>query len=118
MSFKPLKKIVSIFILITFIVGTGQCPVPTYAAPESKSIFKNKKIDYQKISDKNDGIVQNKKAVLSGEDSGQAASQKKEAQRILSSHLSDISLIHLPAELGRIVEAYQAPSDESRATND
>jgi len=107
MSFKLLKKIVSIFTVLTFIVGNGFKPFPTYANPDSRSVFKNKKVDYEKIKGQNEDVVQKKKAVLSGEDANQVQSQQKEARRILSSHLSDISLIHIPTELGRIVEVHQ-----------
>ena len=102
MTFKILKKTISIFMLISFILTNS-----VYAAPDSKSIFKNKKVDYQKISNQTENVIQKKKAILNGDDTNQAESQQKEAQRILSSHLSDISLIHLPPELGRIVEVYQ-----------
>ena len=110
MSLKLLNKVVSIFTLVAFLATNV-----AYAAPESKSIFKNKKVNYQKISDKNEGVIQQKKAVLTGENSKELKSQKREAQKILSSHLSDISLIHIPQELGKVVEVYQNPDhDNSR----
>ncbi|MBU1913507.1 MAG: hypothetical protein KKB22_08245 [Candidatus Omnitrophica bacterium] len=110
MFVRSLKRAVSVFILITFTATNS-----IYAAPESKSIFKNKKVNYQKISDKNEGVIQQKKAVLTGEDAKEAESQKREAQKILSTHLSDISLIHIPQELGKVVEVYQNPDhDNSR----
>jgi len=108
MSSKLFKKIVVIFTLTTFIATNS-----IYAKPDSKSIFKNKKVDYQKLSDKTQEITQKKKAVLSGEDTDQAESREKEAQKILSSHLSDISLIHIPAELGKITEVYQNPDQKA-----
>jgi len=108
MSFQLLKKVASVITLITFLSTNS-----IYAAPDSKSIFKNKKIDYQKLSDKNKEAVQKKKAILSGEDTAQSESRKKETQKILSSHLSDISLIHIPEELGRVVEVYQNPDQDS-----
>jgi len=51
MSFKSLNKIVSIFTLIAFLATNV-----VYAAPESKSIFKNKKVNYQKIINKNEVV--------------------------------------------------------------
>ncbi len=62
MFFRSLNKVVSIFTLFVFLATNV-----TYAAPESKSIFKNKKVDHQKISDKNESAIQQKKAVLTGE---------------------------------------------------
>lgn len=108
MSFKLLNKVVSIFTLVAFLATNV-----AYAAPESKSIFKNKKVNHQKISDKNEGVIQQKKSVLTGEDAKEAESQKKEAQKILSTHLSDISLIHIPQELGKVVEVYQNPDQDN-----
>ena len=72
MSFKLFKKTVSIIALITFITTNS-----IYAAPDSKSIFKNKKVDYQKISNQTEGVIQKKKAILNGEDANQSASQQQ-----------------------------------------
>ena len=108
MSIKPFKRVISIITLITFLFANS-----IYAGPDSKSVFKNKKVNYQKIIDKNEGVVQQKKAIIKGEDVKQAESEKKEAQRILSTHLSDISLIHIPSELGRVIEVYQSPSRDN-----
>ncbi|MCX5693486.1 MAG: (d)CMP kinase [Candidatus Omnitrophica bacterium] len=99
---KPLSRAISITVLITFLFTN----IP-YASSAPNSLFKNKKIDYQKLSDQNQDIVQKKKDILSGEDSKQTQSQQKQAQKILSSHLSDISQIHIPSEIGRIVEVHQ-----------
>ncbi|MDO8603694.1 MAG: UTP--glucose-1-phosphate uridylyltransferase [Candidatus Omnitrophota bacterium] len=110
MHFKSFKKIASIIILTVFIANNS-----IYAAPDSKSIFKNKKVNYQKISDKNEGVVEQKKTVLAGQDVKESESRKKEARKMLSAHLSDISLIHIPQELGKVVEVYQNPGrDNSR----
>ncbi|MFA5388631.1 MAG: UTP--glucose-1-phosphate uridylyltransferase [Candidatus Omnitrophota bacterium] len=105
MSAKSFKKIISIVALIAFLFTNS-----IYAAPDSKSIFKNKKINYQKLSTEKEETLQRKKAVLQGEDADakQQASQKKETQRILSSHLSDLSQIHIPQEIGSVIEVYQA----------
>ncbi|MBU3912236.1 MAG: phosphoglycerate kinase [Candidatus Omnitrophica bacterium] len=83
-----------------------------YAAPETKSIFKNKKVDYRKLSDKNEGVIQKKKVILTGEDTSRSELNKKEVRKVLSSHLSDLSLIHIPEELGKVVEVYQNPDQD------
>ncbi|MCX5687112.1 MAG: hypothetical protein NTV71_00460, partial [Candidatus Omnitrophica bacterium] len=101
MYFKLFKKIISIITIAIFITTNS-----IYAASDSKSIFKNKKVDYQKISDKNDEVMRQKNAITNGEDTKQIESQEKEAKKILSSHLEDISQIHIPQELGRITEVY------------
>ena len=102
MPSKSFKKAISILTLILFIFTNN-----IYAAPESKSIFKNKKVNYKTLSNKNEGVIQQKKAILGGEDPAQAEAQKKEAKELLTSHLSDIALIHIPEEIGKIVEVYQ-----------
>lgn len=107
MTFKSLKKLVSILTLATFIATNS-----VYAGPESKSIFKNKKVNHQELSDKNEVVIQKKKVILSGEDANQSESQQKEVKRVLSMHLSDISLVHIPEEVGRIVEVYQSPNHD------
>jgi len=108
MSFKSLRRIASIFTLVIFTATNS-----IYAAPQTNSVFKNKKVDYKKISDKNEGIMQKKRDILSGKDVKESESQKKEAQKILSSHLSDLSLIHVPSEFGRVIEVYQNPDQDN-----
>ncbi|MDP2920994.1 MAG: hypothetical protein Q8O12_01305 [Candidatus Omnitrophota bacterium] len=108
MRLQSFKKVIAILTILTFIATNS-----IYAAPDSKSIFKNKKVDYEKLSTENQDVVEKKKSVLSGEDASQAESQRKEAKRILSSHLSDLSLIHIPSEIGRITEVYQNPNAEN-----
>jgi len=105
-------RVISILTFVIFLFSNI-----AYSAPSSNSIFKNKKVDYQKISDKNDGIMRQKKAILSGEDAKQAESQEKEAKKILSSHLEDISQIHIPQELGRIVEVYNNADSKDKKSN-
>ena len=89
---KFLFRVISIFTFVIFLFNNI-----VYSAPSSNSIFKNKKVDYQAISDKNNNIIQQKKSVISGEDSKESESQKKEAQRVLQSSLSDLSQIHIPS---------------------
>ena len=113
---KRLNKFISVLIITTFFftnINTG------YASPGSKSLFKNKKVDYDKISTKSQDSLQKRQSILKGEDAKEVQSQKKEAKKILSSHLEDISQIHIPQELGRITEVYHAPiTNELRTTND
>nr|MBU1328746.1 mannose-6-phosphate isomerase, class I [Candidatus Omnitrophota bacterium] len=78
-----------------------------YAAPGSRSLFKNKKVDYDKISNQSQDILQKKQSVLKGEDIKEVQSQERASKKILQSNLSDISQIHIPQELGRVVEVYQ-----------
>jgi hypothetical protein len=113
MSFNSLKKAVSIITLITFIATNN-----IYAASNSKSLFKNKRVDYDKISSQSQDVLQKKQSIIKGEDAKELQSQERASKKILQSNLSDISQIHIPQELGRIVEVYEAPLNESRITND
>nr|MBU1328329.1 hypothetical protein [Candidatus Omnitrophota bacterium] len=63
MPFKLLKKLVSILTIVMFLATN--C---LYAAPGSRSLFKNKKVDYDKISNQSQDILQKKQSVLKGED--------------------------------------------------
>ena len=101
MSFKLLKKLVSVLTIATFLATNV-----VYAAPSSKSLFKNKKVDYDKISNQSQDTLQKKQSVLKGEDAKELESQKRASKKILQSNLSDISQIHIPQELGRITEVY------------
>jgi len=85
-----------------------------YAAPESKSLFKNKKVDYKSISDKNNNIIQQKKSIIAGEDTKESESQRREAQRVLQANLNDLSQIHIPSEIGRVIEVYQAQEPDAK----
>ncbi|PIP20806.1 MAG: hypothetical protein COX40_02765, partial [Candidatus Omnitrophica bacterium CG23_combo_of_CG06-09_8_20_14_all_40_11] len=103
------KKTISLLVLIAFIfTNTG------YAAPSSRQLLKNKKVDYQKLSTQREETLQKTKSIINGEDVNKQASQKKETQRILSSHLQDISQIHIPSEIGRVIEVYDASNTEKR----
>ncbi|MBU1933501.1 MAG: GNAT family N-acetyltransferase, partial [Candidatus Omnitrophica bacterium] len=85
-------------------------------ASSNRSFFKNKKVDYDKLSTQVQDRIQEKKSILKEEDP-RAEGRKKEAKRVLEAHLKDISQIHIPAELGRVIEVYNASSDEPRTTN-
>ena len=101
---KHLRKFISVLIITTFFFSSINI---SYASPSSKSLFKNKKVDYDKISNQSQDTLQKKQSVLKGEDAKQLESQEKASKKILQSNLSDISQIHIPQELGRVVEVYQ-----------
>mgnify|MGYP001561061158 FL=1 len=101
---KRLNKIISVLIITTFFFTNINT---SYASPGSKSLFKNKKVDYDKINTKSQDILQKKQSVLKGEDAKELESQKRASKKILQSNLSDISQIHIPQELGRVVEVHQ-----------
>jgi len=112
MNYKILKKAISILTLVTFLFTNM-----SYGAVESRSLFKNKKVNHQNLSMQNEESLRKRQSVLKGEED-RSEEQKKEAQRILSTHLQDISQIYIPSEIGRVTEVYQAPSKESRTSND
>ncbi|MEK7868611.1 MAG: hypothetical protein AAB157_04435, partial [Candidatus Omnitrophota bacterium] len=108
---KTLNKTISILITITFLLTNTNMG---YGAPSSRSLFKNKKVDYDKISSQQADILQKKQSVIKGEDAKELEAQNKASKNILQANLSDISQIHIPQEMGRIVEVYQAPNSESQ----
>lgn len=109
---KMIKKTISLIIIIVFI-GTNSI----YAAPSSRSLFKNKRVDYKKLSTQSEQQLQKKRSILNDKD-GRAHYRRQKARKVLASHLQDLSNVHIPSELGRIIEVYQAPIGESRTTND
>lgn len=103
-----LKKIVSIVTIAAFIFTNT-----VYGAPSSRSLFKNKKVDYRKLSTQREEQLDKKKTILQGEDAAEVEDRKKETRRVLQAHLEDLSQVHIPSELGRITEVYQAPSNDT-----
>ena len=99
---KKIAKTISILTLIGFIFTNT-----AYSVPSSRSFFKNKKVDHDRLSTQAQDRIQEKKSIFQEEDP-RAESRKKEAKRVLKSHLKDISQIHIPAELGRVIDVYNA----------
>ncbi|MFC1666734.1 hypothetical protein ACFL0P_02515, partial [Candidatus Omnitrophota bacterium] len=109
---KRIGKAVSILTLITFIFTNT-----AYSAPSSRSFFKNKRVDYKKLSTKNEQRLLEKKAVLKGKDDKAGEKRKKYTQRVLSSHLKDLSQVHIPSELGRVIEVYQSQPEDKKSAS-
>lgn len=110
MRYKTAKRIFSLSIALVFLLSNTVYGSST----SSRSLFKNKKVDYQKISNQREERLQEKKAVFQGEDAALQQERKKEAKRVLQAHLKDISQIHIPAELGRVIEVYDNGQESSR----
>ena len=109
MNSRIIKKGTFLTILIAFILTNN-----IYAAEEgSRQLFKRKKVDYQKLSTERQNQLEKKKAVFKEGDENKDK-RRKQAQRILQSHLKDISEIHIPAEVGRVIEVYKAPSSDAK----
>ncbi|MBU1933221.1 MAG: class II fructose-bisphosphate aldolase [Candidatus Omnitrophica bacterium] len=108
MQSKVAKKILSIVVTVAFLSTNT-----VYAAPSTRSLFKDKQVDYKKLSTQREESLNQKKAVLRGDEQASSQEQKKEAKRILQSHLEDLSQIHIPSETGRVIEVYQNPDNTS-----
>jgi len=109
MNSRIIKKGTFLTILIAFILTNN-----IYAAEErSRQLFKKKKVDYKKLSTEREKQLDKKKAVFKEGDENKDK-RRKQAQRILQSHLKDISEIHIPAEVGRVIEVYKAPSSDAK----
>ncbi|MFH1478974.1 MAG: phosphoglycerate kinase [Candidatus Omnitrophota bacterium] len=108
MTVCSLRKTCSVFLIVIFTITNI-----AYGAPSERSFFKNKKVDYKKLSTQSQEQLEKKKAVLSGEDVKKTSKKPSKAKQIdFSAHLSDISEINIPGELGRVVEVYKAPDSE------
>src|SRR3990167_9380066 len=104
------SKTVSFLTIATFLFTNV-----SYAAPSQRSLFKNKKVDYQKLNTQQEENLEKKQSILRNEDAN-AQTHKKEARRLLSTHLNDLSQIHIPSEYGRITEVYQATPGKGEET--
>lgn len=116
MYFRKFNKTVSLLALATFLFTNNA----VYAAPASRSIFKNKKIDYQKLSTENEQALQQKESALKNKikGSGKLVSTKRDFQpKLIIANLKDLSAIHIPESIGKIVEAYEAPYNESQGAS-
>ena len=109
---KKLKKAISLITLITFIFTNT-----AYGVPENRSLFKGKKVDYEKLRTEKESLLEKKKAVFNGEESSKKEKLTRQTKEILLSHLNDLTQLHIPPELGRVIEVYQntkIPQSENR----
>ena len=102
-------KLCGILILTILVAG------PVYSEPGNRSVFKDKKVDYKTISDKQEKELQGKKDALKGKAGAVSAvsqsASKQEARVFLKQNsLKDISSIYIPEDIGKVVEAYEAPN--------
>ncbi|MBU1853283.1 MAG: hypothetical protein KJ957_04515, partial [Candidatus Omnitrophica bacterium] len=105
---KQINKALSVIIVVAFFF-TNTC----YGEEGSRSLFKNKKVDHQKLSTQSEEFLKNKKDVFQGK--GGQTKQKQAARRVLDTHLKDITQINIPSELGRVIEVYDAQKAEDRS---
>ena len=102
-------KLCGIFILTTLVAW------PVYSESDNKSIFKDKKVDYKTISDKQEKELQGKEDALKRKSSAastvsQSASKQEARVFLKQNSLKDISSIYRPENIGKVVEAYEAPN--------
>ncbi|MDP2921692.1 MAG: hypothetical protein Q8O12_04940 [Candidatus Omnitrophota bacterium] len=92
--------------------------IAMFCAPAySESIFKDKKVDYETISSEQEKDLQTRKDALKGKaisSSGISQSAYKQSTKALLSQasLKDISSIYIPENIGKVVEAYEAPNSK------
>ncbi len=80
MKFKTLKKVCSLLTILTFLFSNT-----LYATPSSRSFFRNKKLDYQRLSTQNQQRLDRKKAIFVEGDKDRK-NRQKQSQRILQGH--------------------------------
>ncbi|MFH1783165.1 MAG: 6-phosphofructokinase [Candidatus Omnitrophota bacterium] len=103
MNWVTTKKVISYILILTFLLTNS-----LYAAPSERSFFKNRKVDYEKLSAENEEQLDQKRTLLTGGEKVPKERSKKTAQIDLVAHLKDLSQIHIPKELGRVIEVYEA----------
>ena len=104
-----LFKLCGILVLAILVAG------PVYSEPSNRSIFKDKKVDYKTISDKQEKELQGKEDALKRKSSAastvsQSASKQEARVFLKQDSLKDISSIYIPENIGKVVEAYEAPN--------
>ncbi|MEE8317880.1 MAG: hypothetical protein V3S13_03105, partial [Candidatus Omnitrophota bacterium] len=102
-SKRPISKLVSIITILIFTLTNT-----SYAAPSSRSLFKDKKVDHTRLSTQQEERLQKKRSIFKSEDV-KVRGRKKETKRILTSHLKDLSQIHIPSGIGKVIEVYHVP---------
>ena len=112
MNNKYVKRLFSVLAIQTFLLTILAY---AYSEPDNRSIFKDKKVDYKTISDKQEKELQDKKDVLKGKGGAisavsQSAGNQEARVFLKQNSLKDISSIYIPENIGKVVEAYEAPN--------
>lgn len=104
-------RVFRVYVILTLI---GLISLPVYSAPSDKSIFKDKKVNYNTISGKQEKELQDRKDALKGK-AGPSSGiyqtlYKKEAGFLINQNsIKDISNIYIPDNIGKVIEVYEAP---------
>jgi hypothetical protein len=82
-----------------------------YSQPSDRSLFKDKKVDYKAISDKQEKELQEKKDALKGKTASKTITIKPASRvSINPNSLKDLSSIYIPETIGKVIEAHEAPN--------
>lgn len=89
--------------------------IPAYSEPSNKSIFKDKKVNYDTISDKQEKELQTRKDALKGKTGSSSgifqSAHKQELKTLINQDsLKDISNIYIPDNIGKVAEVHEAPN--------
>lgn len=104
------KKIVSLIIVQVFLITSA-----VYPQPSSRSIFKDKRVDYKKIQEQREKDLEEKKDALSKRKRSESPIYRKTPVYSVNLYsLKDVSSIYIPEGLGKVVEVHESSSSESR----
>ena len=109
----PIEKIINkaLFIAFCYIFLTASL---VYSESSSGSIFKDKKVDYKAISDKQEKELQEKKDIVKNKASYKPVSARSDSRGSISQNsIKDISSINIPETIGKVIEAHEV-SDSKR----
>jgi len=108
MSNFPFKRLINITVTLIFLFSDFAL------GATNRSLFQNKKVNYEKIMEQNESIVGKKKALQEGDEAKLQNSKLQTSQKIDIASVKDISDIHIPEALGKISEVYNAPGENAR----
>jgi len=108
MSNFPFKRLINIIITLIFLFSDFAL------GATNRSLFQNKKVNYEKIMEQNESIVGKKKALQESDEAKLQNSKLQTSQKIDIASVKDISDIHIPEALGKISEVYNAPGENAR----
>ena len=107
--FDKRQNILIILFLIAFVLLAENA---VYAASSGKSLFKNKKLDYNKLQEQKQMDLEREKNVLAGKSPSDTDPSygKNQAKSVKLSSSANFSNIAIPNNIGSVMEVYEAPS--------
>jgi len=121
---KTWLKIISVALVVTFLIYDIAWAIDFLPAQRkeyasnraSRSIFKNKTVDYDALKAKNESNLSNIKDTLvhknGSADTNNASNKKDLSNLVKASYINDIANIYINDNLGKVIDSYSAPDSK------